>query len=336
MHIEFQASKEDYDSFLNSYFFKRNIVRRLVILIIISLWIGSFRSGGEGFILTTFFLKALFVLALLVTFSILLPYLVAKINFNKALKADASSKPRTIIIDNDGLIVKTDDGNIFWKWETLKNAEILNGYLFISLFTKKLYLIPLRSFNTDNEALNFLGVIRSHIPKIKGGDNTRRIKNLYYWGLVGFIPNFGVIAGIVLIIKGIQYSIFKLILIGIADISFTFLFWMVIFPKINPNGFKDFSQMELNSLVKNVEFYKLQNGQYPDSLQQLLKDDKFAPINDPIQIDQRRQKIYYYYKKVGSKYVLFSAGVDGIPNTEDDLYPSLLSTDSSKIGLIKP
>ncbi|MEO7047633.1 MAG: hypothetical protein ABI091_20205 [Ferruginibacter sp.] len=127
MHIEFQASKEDYDSFLNSYFFKRNIVRRLAIIIILSLWIGSFRSGGQAFILTTFFLKSLIVLALLVTFFILLPYIVAKINFNKALKADPSSKPRTIIIDNDGLIVKTDDGNIFWKWDCHK--KLINGFL---------------------------------------------------------------------------------------------------------------------------------------------------------------------------------------------------------------
>ena len=43
-------------------------------------------------------------------------------------------------------------------------------------------------------------------------------------------------------------------------------------------GFVDISEMQLNSLAKNIEFYKLQHGQYPDTLQQLLDDDKLAPM----------------------------------------------------------
>jgi hypothetical protein len=94
--------------------------------------------------------------------------------------------------------------------------------------------------------------------------------------------------------------------------------------------------MQLNSLVKNVEFYKLQHGQYPDNLQQLLEDDKLAPITDAIQSVQGRENSYYNYQRSGNKYLLFSSGQDGLPNTKDDLYPQVTIGDSSKIGLVRP
>ena len=103
---------------------------------------------------------------------------------------------------------------------------------------------------------------------------------------------------------------------------------------LSKQGFAEISQMQLNSLVKNIEFYKLENGQYPDNLQQLLFTDKFAPINDAIQSVQQRQNPFYNYEKLGDKYLLFSSGQDGIPNTKDDLFPQILIKDSSKIGLI--
>ena len=93
--------------------------------------------------------------------------------------------------------------------------------------------------------------------------------------------------------------------------------------------------MKLNSLVKNIEFYKLEHGQYPDNLLQLLNDDKLAPINDAAQGLSTKENSYYNYEKIGDKYSVFSSGQDGIPNSKDDLFPQITITDSSKIGLIK-
>jgi hypothetical protein len=93
--------------------------------------------------------------------------------------------------------------------------------------------------------------------------------------------------------------------------------------------------MQLNSLLKNIEFHKLLHGQYPDNLQQLLDDDQLAPITDAAQGMNANGILYYNYEKVGDKYVLFSSGQDGVPNTEDDLYPQVVISDSSKIGLIR-
>ena len=93
--------------------------------------------------------------------------------------------------------------------------------------------------------------------------------------------------------------------------------------------------MQLNSLVKNIEFYKLQNGVYPDSLKQLLIDDKVAPIHDPIAGMKSKRDNYFNYRKVNDNYTLFSSGPDGIPNTKDDLYPIIIINDSSRIGFRK-
>jgi len=334
MQIEFQTTQQDYNRFLRDYFFKWNLVKRLLLLIILSLGIGSFKGAGQPFIVSTFLLKTFVTAILLFIIFALIPYIIAKVKLRSSLRSNLLT-PKTIITNDDGITIKSENENKFWRWESLSKAEIVNDYLFISLFTNKFYLIPVGFFPTNNEAINFLGVIKNGIQKVRGKSKHRKIRNLYYWGLVGFIPNFGVITGIILIVKGFQYNKVILMLIGVGGILFTVFFWTALFPLLNPKGFEDVSQMQLNGLVKNVEFYKLQHGQYPDSLNQLLRDDKLAPVNDAIQIDHNRQNTYYNYKKVGEKYLLFSSGQDGLPNTKDDLFPQITTSDSSKIGLIK-
>ncbi len=162
----------------------------------------------------------------------------------------------------------------------------------------------------------------------------------YLLGLLCLIPLVGAFVGFGLLLYGlIKYKDKWLSIIGAAGIAWTIIVYSTLFyetthASIFKKGFAEISQKQLNTLVKNIEFYKLEHGQYPDSLTQLLIDDKLAPINDFTQVLQRRKKSYYNYKKVGKKYLLFSSGQDGIPNTGDDLFPQVTITDSSKIGLI--
>ena len=74
-------------------------------------------------------------------------------------------------------------------------------------------------------------------------------------------------------------------------------------------GFATISQMQLNGLLANIEFYKLQYGQYPDSLPQLRAAFPLVPIDDALQ----------------ESHLL-----------SDDLFPQVDIPDSSKIGLIRP
>lgn len=163
----------------------------------------------------------------------------------------------------------------------------------------------------------------------------------YLLGLLCLIPLVGAFVGLGLLLYGlIKYKDKWLSIIGAAGILFTVLVYGSLFyamknASIFKKGFADISQMQLNSLTKNIEFYKLQHGQYPDSLQQLLDDDKLAPITDAIQLNQRRENSNYNYQRIADKYMLFSSGQDGIPNTQDDLFPHVAVNDSTKIGLIK-
>ncbi len=162
----------------------------------------------------------------------------------------------------------------------------------------------------------------------------------YLLGLFCVIPLIGAFIGLALLLYGIyKYKDKQLIIIGTAGILWTILAYTAIYlvgtrSSGFQNSFKDSSQMQLNKLVQNLEYYNLSHGQYPDSLMQLLIDDKMAPIYDPMQGFNRANK-YYNYEKIGDKYLLFSSGVDGLPKTVDDLFPQLTIVDSSRIGLIK-
>jgi hypothetical protein len=169
----------------------------------------------------------------------------------------------------------------------------------------------------------------------------RNSKPPYLLGLLCLIPLIGAFVGVGLLLYGlIRYKDKWLCIIGVSGIAFTVLVYSLLsYAGKNASIFKEqfaqLSQMQLNSVVKNIEFYKIQHGQYPESLKQLRVEDQFAPIFDPIQLNQHRQNTNFNYERLGDKYTLFSSGQDGIPHTKDDLYPDIQISDSTKIGLIR-
>ncbi len=135
----------------------------------------------------------------------------------------------------------------------------------------------------------------------------------YLLGLLGLIPLLGFFVGLGLLLYGIiKYKDKKLIIIGIGCMLFTVLVYSSLFYV----GFK-------SDFGKNIEFFKLQNGQYPDSLEQLQKEDEFVMIVDPLKATSGGTIIYFNYKNLGDTYLLFSSGIDGIPNTNDDILPKV-------------
>ena len=167
-------------------------------------------------------------------------------------------------------------------------------------------------------------------------------KGQYWWGLLGLIPLFGAIVGIVLALLGIfRYKDKILVFIGTACILFTvgiysFLFYeMRISPEVT-NGFAQIAQMQINGLVKDIEFYKIQHGQYPDKLEDLQENDKLVSIVDPILLsNSTKGNLNFHYVKIGARYKLYSVGVDRIDNTTDDIYPTISNSDTTKIGFIR-
>lgn len=234
MQIEFQSTQEDYNIFLRRFYFEKDLGKRLVFLVVFSLVIGNSRPEGREFELSSFIIRMLIAAIAIFSVAALIPFLISKLQLKKALRAKPITEPKTLTIQEDGIRVTSASENLFWRWEVLKKADMVNGFLYVTLFTKKFYLIPLDTFSSENEAINFLGVLRNGIFKVRGQSTERKVHNLYYWGLIGFIPNLGAIAGVILTIKGFNYKDKKLIVIGIACVLFTILFWTIIFPLTIP------------------------------------------------------------------------------------------------------
>ena len=157
----------------------------------------------------------------------------------------------------------------------------------------------------------------------------------YLLGLLGFIPLVGFFVGIGLTLYGlIKYKDKKLVIIGVLCMLFTvfvysfMIFGLDKFSKVK-ESWAELSQHQINELVKDVEYYKLQNGKYPESLKQLSN----VNIQDPVKGLNAREKDVFIYKNLGDKYLLFSVGLDGKPNTKDDIYPKV--KENSNIGWVK-
>ena len=129
-------------------------------------------------------------------------------------------------------------------------------------------------------------------------------------------------------------------MIGIAGILFTVLpYGFLIYEATSGTLFNDselqMTKSNLNDLVKKIEFYKLQNDHYPDSLKQ-VDDDHMTFMYESMHPSFGSNKaVLFNYKRIGNKYTLFSSGFDGIPHTKDDVYPTIDVSDTSKFGFIK-
>jgi hypothetical protein len=164
----------------------------------------------------------------------------------------------------------------------------------------------------------------------------------YLLGVLCLIPLIGAFVGLGLLLFGlIKYKDKWLCIIGSLGILFTvgiysYLFYFMMNSDVVKNGFQEISQMQLTSLVKNIEFYKIQHGQYPENLQEVFGDDHLAPVNDPLQMMKQEENSFFNYERRGDKYTLFSSGADGVAHTKDDFFPELNISDSSKLGYTRP
>jgi hypothetical protein len=345
MEVNFRTTKADYLAFYRYYFFRRNLGWRILILVVGSLWFGNIRSPNQPLHLGGYLFQVLIggvVIALLYT----IPYAAAVLRLKRQTKkTGVTERSFTITLDTDGFHVLSAEGEAkFWRWATVHAVGISRGFVFILLYNNQLYLIARHAFPSANEADNFAGIIRNAVEKVRGNPDMSRKRNarrLRWWGLVGLVPNFGVIAGLILFFKGIfQYKDRWLVVIGVADVLVTVVFWIVFLRwQLNSATFAELwakeSQDHLNMLFRDVEFYKIRHCVYPDSLGQIRELDENIWINDPLYNRYPGGKpVNYFYEKVGNNYRLFSVGLDQKPFTTDDIFPQLEPADTAKFGLL--
>ena len=168
----------------------------------------------------------------------------------------------------------------------------------------------------------------------------------YAFGAASFIPLLGVVIGIIAIVLGLSSRKVGgrlLALLGASGIAFSVVLYggLFYFGFVQRGGVYDglraqMAQSTINALVPQVEFYRLQHGSYPPSLNAMRKGstgqsmlitfDPSTPMPRP-----------FYYERVGDNhYYLFGLGPDGKPFTADDLQPTVSVGSDSRIGWLKP
>jgi len=169
----------------------------------------------------------------------------------------------------------------------------------------------------------------------------QKISKKYYWyGIFTIIPIVGLIIGILLIRKGILLRNRIIFFIGVFGILLTASFFVggLFYSKYSDVGKAkrvELARISLSMVMRDIEYYKIQFGIYPDSLEELKSVDRMVFIMDPLSqkgIFSTKLNYLHYKKFDSSHYTLFSAGLDRIPNTADDVYPFV--SDSSKSGLV--
>lgn len=90
--------------------------------------------------------------------------------------------------------------------------------------------------------------------------------------------------------------------------------------------------------MKDIEFYKLRTGSYPESLDDLdslQKSGSTRIYTKTFRINGNTKFNVFHYEKIGDEgYYLFSPGSDGLPFTDDDIFSEIKP--SVQIGYRKP
>jgi len=295
-----------------------------------------------------------------------IPYALAVARLDDAAD-DTCTGDCTVTFDKADISIVGPDSSIRIARSAIIGVYFTEGYIGIrwlkSFKHKRLLVLPRAALTNVPDVMSYLGMGRFvaplHRPAAVPGEPAPYphvvpqqapvivIQTVpYLLGLLGIIPFIGAINGIVMVIMGIvKYKNVWYSVLGALGIFFT-VFIVLLFHNLTPDTnstlFKQpdeqMAQTDLNALVKDIEFYKLQHNQYPDSLAQLDMKDSFTSIDDPIFSFRHmgdRKTVLFNYKRIGNKYTLFSSGWDGKPHTADDIYPNMPITDSTKVGLIR-
>lgn len=345
MEIEFQLTEKDYERFY-WLFFKGKVKKNAIGLIVVPLLIGYLIAGQPfdwvkfiyGLVISEFIYGGCFLF---------IPYFFK----NRKQKRSLSSNPQyfepvKLWSTEDGLYRVKKDETLKWEWKNITAIRSNTEFLWLILDNKKYYLIPQRAFSSYNEMQYFIGAIQDSINKYHRINQSPKkivqpIHNSppYILGIICLIPLIGAFAGVLFIILGVsKYKDKWFTLIGVFGIVFTisvysWLTYMDSHSLTVKNGFISIDEMELNNLVINIEYYKVQHGEYPDSLQQLTDGNNTILIYDPIQGRNNRTNTPFFYKRDSTKYELFSCGEDGKPHTKDDIFPQVTKSQVKNIGL---
>ena len=167
----------------------------------------------------------------------------------------------------------------------------------------------------------------------------------YVIGGLSYIPLIGIIFGLIAVVWGLSTKKMggkKLMFIGLGGVLFTFLIYgsLFYFGSVKRGGVYDelrekLANSTINQVVPAIEFYKLQNGHYPQTLKTLkesLPKDSMVFLIDPMDISMKTPRFFYYELIDQNNYYLLGVGNDNKPFTSDDILPAV-KIEGTNIGL---
>ena len=172
-------------------------------------------------------------------------------------------------------------------------------------------------------------------------------------GGLSFVPLLGFLFGPVSLILGsirLKNGGHKIIFMGLGglvlNVIYITLLMTMITSKISKasKGFSLLAKDNLVETVKDLEYYKLIRGKYPEKLKDLVDTKNGWPRHMSTLMDTSTGQLpkfqdsdYFQYGLLdgGQHYYLFGVGPDGIANTADDVYPDIATEELDHIGYRK-
>ncbi|WP_374961643.1 hypothetical protein [Spongiibacter tropicus] len=171
----------------------------------------------------------------------------------------------------------------------------------------------------------------------------------FIFSLTSFIPMLGIFIGIICIVIAATAKKSNSLLLGLIGAG-GILLSVVLYGSLAYNMFKDdnfskafepHAKSAMTSLIKHIEYYKLQYGYYPESMDALRENFNegemvFAfDMSAPRPMGGKPRDFYYEVINDGSNYLLFGIGLDEQPFTTDDIFPLIDPEKDKNIGWVR-
>lgn len=320
MNFKFQIKKEDYQKSLRGYFLYL-LPPVLLISFFFSLIIAySFASPKPD----ADFNLSVFIIALVISFGLLIFFFwgIKYLKSIRRLKRTETESADTVLnveVLEKGILLQkiNSDKKIQKTWTEIKNLIHRKEFTYL-IFTDGTYIFLSHSSNSKELINDFSTFIEKHRSPFVSKISTQ----LKWWS---FIPFIGLIFGLIFFIRGLSERNFRYLGIAFTSLMISIVGWLAF------AFYWDYSQQNLyatqqnlNTIVKELAYYKVKNGVYPESLDSLKKQNQFLIFSEynmgfnPFSKSESRD---FYYQKQDSTYILLAPGPDAIPLTEDDILP---------------
>lgn len=323
MNFQFHIKKEDYRNSLGGYYkywFFPSFLISILLTVIISCVIADSNYEKSEFNWSLFFIS--FPICLLIFL-----YWFWGRKFLKSVKDLKKKEPKDIILNINILekginFNKVGSDEIIEKsWSQFKKISNSKNFIYF-LFTDETYIFLNQNSDQNVEIESFTNIIKEKIKPFESKMGTHLV-----W--LSFIPAIGLIFGFVFFLRGISERNLRYFLIGISSFIFTSIFWIAFMIFMDATGKSNQTNIfvtknNLNILTKELAYYKLKNGKFPENLEELKSQNKFLifhETNTSFNLFSESKIQYFYYQNQDSTYILRALGMDGKVFTDDDLIP---------------